>query len=258
MHGAAEVERVLALRASGMSVPEIVDATEISRWTIYNWLRGQVPDLDAHRRGGVGRIAYECPACSGDLMDLPRAVYVYLLGLYLGDGCIYRMSKGVYRLGVFCGDDYPQLIQQCEDAMAAVLPTKVGRVQKIGCTEVTSYSKHWPCLFPQAGPGMKHRRKIELAEWQQALVDVDPRPLLKGLIHSDGCRVLNHAVRRDGREYPAYPRYHFTNASADIREIFCAACDAIGVEWRQNNDRNISVAKRASVAILDEFVGPKE
>lgn len=53
------------------------------------------------------------------------------------------------------------------------------------------------------------------------------------------------------------PRYHFCNASEDIRAIFGRACDVLGVEWRQNNARNLSVAKRASVAILDEFIGPK-
>lgn len=103
---------------------------------------------------------------------------------------------------------------------------------------------------------MRSQEEVNLvaALEQQALVDVDPRPLLRGLIHSDGCRVLNRAV---GTKYPPYPRYHFSNASADIRGIFGRACDALGIEWRQNNARNLSVAKRASVALLDEFVGPK-
>jgi hypothetical protein len=35
------------------------------------------------------------------------------------------------------------------------------------------------------------------------------------------------------------------------------ACDRIGVEWRQMNRWNISVARRASVALLDRFIGPK-
>jgi hypothetical protein len=58
--------------------------------------------------------------------------------------------------------------------MAAVLPNKVGLSRKQGCTEVSAYSKHWPCLFPQHGPGKKHERKIELTPWQQELVDRDP------------------------------------------------------------------------------------
>jgi hypothetical protein len=121
----------------------------------------------------------------------------------------------------------------------------------VGCTEVASFSKHWPCLFPQHGPGKKHERKIELTRWQQELVDLDPRPLVRGLLHSDGCRVLN---RVNGTPYP---RYHFTNVSADIRGIFGRACDQLGIEWRPNDPCSLSVARRGSVALLDEFVGPK-
>jgi hypothetical protein len=135
--------------------------------------------------------------------------------------------------------------------MAEVLPNKVSRVKKVGCTEVASYSKHWPCLFPQHGPGKKHQRKIELTVWQQELVDLDPRPLIKGLLHSDGCRVLNWV------NGTPYPRYHFSNVSADIRGIFGRACDQLGVDWRANNRWSLSVARRGSVARLDEFVGPK-
>lgn len=248
-----EVDRVLMLFADGVTKAAIVRATGVPYRTVSHWIAGNVPDFDGRR----ATTRYRCQICVGDVDGLPRGSYVYLLGLYLGDGCIYRMPKDVYRLGIFCADAYPAIMHECEQAMAAVMPTKVGRAQKVGCTEVTSYSKHWPCLFPQTGPGMKHTRKIELTDWQQALVDIDPRPLIKGLIHSDGCRVLNWAVSGDGREYGPYPRYLFTNASKDIREIFCDACDAIGVEWRQNSPRNISVAKRASVAILDKFVGPK-
>ena len=54
-----------------------------------------------------------------------------------------------------------------------------------------------------------------------------------------------------------YPRHHFSNVSADIRGIFGRACDQLGIEWRPNNPSNLSVARRESVALLDEFVGPK-
>lgn len=56
----------------------------------------------------------------------------------------------------------------------------------------------------------------------------------------------------------AYPRYFFTNYSADIRRIFCEHCERLGIRWTQSNPRNISVAHRDSVAILDTFVGPKQ
>jgi hypothetical protein len=45
--------------------------------------------------------------------------------------------------------------------------------------------------------------------------------------------------------------------SADIRGIFGRACDQLGIEWRANNRWSLSVARRGSVALLDESVGPK-
>ncbi|HSS10209.1 MAG TPA: hypothetical protein VLL25_10005 [Acidimicrobiales bacterium] len=143
---------------------------------------------------------------------------------------------------------------ECAAAIQAVRPeNKVGiyRHRTSNVAEVVSHSKHWMCFFPQHGAGPKHLRSISLADWQQEIVDDLPEPFLRGLIHSDGCRVLNWV------NGTPYPRYHFTNASADIRAIFGRACDRLGIEWRYNNARNLSVAKRGSVARLDEFIGPK-
>ena len=79
--------------------------------------------------------------------------------------------------------------------------------------------------------------------------------LLRGLIHSDGCRCLN-IIHHPKKTY-SYPRYTFTNRSDDIRRIFCDTCDLLGIEWRIMNAWDISVARRDSVARMDELVGPK-
>ncbi len=121
--------------------------------------------------------------------------------------------------------------------------------------EVLSYSRAWPCLFPQHGPGKKHLREIKLIDWQQEIVRADPRPLLRGLIHSDGSRHIN-TIKHPKRTYQ-YPRYEFTNLSTDIKRIFCDACDALGVQWRVMNAKSISIARAASVEVLDSFVGAK-
>lgn len=55
----------------------------------------------------------------------------------------------------------------------------------------------------------------------------------------------------------SYPRYFFTNVSADILRIFESACDAIGVPNRMSKWNTVSVARREGVAALDAFVGPK-
>lgn len=122
---------------------------------------------------------------------------------------------------------------------------------KVGCVELTGGWAHWPCLFPQHGPGRKHERRIELVGWQEEILEAHPEFLLRGLIHSDGCRVLN---RVNGK---AYPRYMFSNRSQDIHAIFCRACDAYGVAWRWSNWNTLSVARAPGVAKLYAVIGPK-
>ena len=99
-----------------------------------------------------------------------------------------------------------------------------------------------------------------LAGWQREIVDEYPEQFLHGLIHSDGCRVINRFRTKlpSGRvaEYE-YPRYFFSNLSSGIRGLFCEYCERPGVRWTQSNHRNISVSHRKSVAILDGFIGPK-
>ena len=55
----------------------------------------------------------------------------------------------------------------------------------------------------------------------------------------------------------AYPRWFFSNRSADISGLFCEYCERLGVRWTQSNPRNISVSHRRSVALLDSFVAEK-
>jgi Homeodomain-like domain len=174
-----EVTQVLALAAEGLNNCEIARRTGIPRATVRDWRLGRRPKFD---RGPTddGRVGRPCAVCGGQPSALSQVSYTYLLGLYLGDGSLAVHPRGVYRLRITCANRYPELIRLCETAMGEVLPNKVYRVAKVGCCDVASYSKHWICLFPQHGPGRKHQRKIELTRWQQDLVDLDPRPLLRG------------------------------------------------------------------------------
>jgi hypothetical protein len=111
------------------------------------------------------------------------------------------------------------------------------------------------CL-PTARSRPKHLRTIELEPWQWDLVELHPRELVKGLIHSDGCRLTNRVRSTAGKRYE-YPRYFFTDRSTDIMGILVHVCEMIGVECRPNRRHDPSIAQRGSVAILDEFIGPK-
>ncbi|WP_026411427.1 transposase [Actinomadura oligospora] len=244
--------QALELLNEGRPVAEVNRRTGIPTTTLYNWRKNLSAQFD--------RVLPMCPLCHDRPVD--ETAYSYLLGLYLGDGHIAHApgDKGVFRLEIACSDVWPGLIDACADALSTVMPgLKVGRRACPGCTNVGAYSKHWPCLFPQHGPGMKHTRKIELAPWQRTVVDRHGREFVRGLIHSDGCRTTNRVRRpgKDGDRSYEYPRYFFSNASDDIRKLYTDALDALGIAWKQNNARNISVARAEAVARLDEFVGPK-
>ena len=126
----------------------------------------------------------------------------------------------------------------------------MGRLPRTGDVEVSAYSKSWPCLFPQHGEGKKHLRRIVLENWQAEIVDRHPDLLLRGLIHSDGCRFMN-----TGRKW-RHPRYSFSNYSDDIRRIFCEACDRLGLHWTLA-PRTVYVSRIADVARLDAFGAAK-
>ena len=159
---------------------------------------------------------------------------------------------------------YPDVITEVAGAIAATLPgveqSDTCRVKGSQVCVLKASHPVLPFAFPQHGPGRKHLRSIALARLATRTHGAHPKALLRGLIHSDGCRTVNRfrTALPSGRvaEYE-YPRYFFSNLSADIRRIFCEHCELLGIRWSQSNHRNISVSHRDSVALLDEFVGPK-
>ncbi|MFH9588323.1 helix-turn-helix domain-containing protein [Streptomyces luteogriseus] len=246
MYDVSTRKRALALVAQGRSLNSVSHETGISRAAIRSWQDRLEPRP---------RLPHPAPGPPSD-----ESAYAYLLGLYLGDGCISAHPRGGYYLRIACADAWPGLIEECREAIAKACPgVGVYVVQKQGCVAVTSYSRSWPVLFPQHGPGKKHGRLIVLEPWQQGIVDAHPWEFIRGLIHSDGCRITNWTTRIvDGRRKRyEYPRYFFTNLSADIIRLFTAALDQVGVEWKKATPGNISVARKASVALMDAHVGPK-
>jgi hypothetical protein len=251
MHPPELREKAIRLRAEGMAFGDICRNLGLSRNTVGHWFYGE----RAHHRAELDAERSRCPRC--DRPPRPpddQAAYAYLLGLHLGDGHLVTRAR-VPVLRVFCADAWPGLIGECESAMLSVIAKNVQRVQKTGCVAVQSYSMHWPCLLPQHGPGMKHLRRIALADWQRPVVDAHPGDLLRGLIHSDGCRTTNR-IRR-GNKFYTYPRYNFSNESGDIMALCQESLDRLGIPWRMCRRNMLSVARREAVVRLDGFVGPK-
>ncbi|MFD8421426.1 helix-turn-helix domain-containing protein [Streptomyces sp. NPDC059466] len=257
MYDAGTRERALALVAQGRSLNSVSKETGASRSAIRSW-RSRLDPLPQMRNP-------PCARCGPTAMAPPdTAAYSYLLGLYLGDGCISPHRKAGYFLRIACANAWPGLIEACAAAVEAANPSgKSSRVQEVGYVSVVGYSRHWPCLFPQHGPGKKHERPIVLEPWQQEIVGAHPWEFVRGLVHSDGCRITNWTTRLVGgaRKRYEYPRYFFTNASDDIRRLYTDTLDALGVRWthctRGGNPYNISVAQKTSVALMDTHVGPK-
>jgi hypothetical protein len=247
MYDAAMRTAALEELRRGVSLRSVSVRSGISRSTLRSWIAHPEPK----------RRPSDCPTCSE--ADFPPARdYLYLLGVYLGDGCISEAARTT-ALRIACDDNWPGVMDECDAAIRSVSKRKVYRVRSVGCTHVTALWKHWPCLFPQHGRGVKHQRPITLTDWQVDLVSRDPRPMIRGLLHSDGCRCTNtiHRPLPSGTRTYSYPRYFFSNESADIRRIFTDALDQLGIAWKQNRFNSISVARREAVAALDEFVGPK-
>jgi hypothetical protein len=270
MHDRATVAEALRLRdEEGLGARQVAQRLGVSVGTVRDWHAGKLP---AHSRPAATgeNPAPHCERCGHEehrFSELPRD-YVYLLGLYLGDGTVSAHPRDVYKLRIFLDLAYPGIIKECEGRLRTLFPRnginrQLRRSNYVenaepSNAEVSVYSKSILCLFPQHGPGKKHERRIWLAEWQQRLAERWPEALLRGMIQSDGCRFMN-----TGRGGWRHPRYSFSNLSTDLTSIFCTACDCLGLHWTgafpkdETKAVTIYVSRKDDVARMDEFVGPK-
>jgi hypothetical protein len=243
MRSAEEFNAAQRLIAAGVNDCAIARQIGVPRTTVRDWrCRPQVQP----------RPASDAPCgVVHDFSQLPAEAYCYLLGMYLGDGSISR-NRRVWRLRITLDKKYPAIIDRCCQAVELLMPgQRAGIVKRVGCVDVSLFSKHWPCLLPQHGAGMKHKRRIALEPWQQALVDQATEEFVLGLIHSDGCRVV-----ANDRGVMSI-RYHFSNMSEDIHGLFTAALDKLDIPWTRSSKKIVSIYRKAATARLDEFVGPK-
>src|ERR1700690_1823472 len=127
----------VARMKQGQTLLAISGSTGISRSTLRDW-RDHPEKLDLPR-------AF-CSRCSDPpCLPAPRSSYAYLLGLYLGDGCISRAGssrRDVWVLRIMCADAWPGLQDECRQAMRAVHPGNAVSIrQRDGCVEIRSCSK---------------------------------------------------------------------------------------------------------------------
>lgn len=245
VHDNATIRRARELAEAGLSDYRIAAKTGVARQTVMRWRHGGFAEREEH--DGSWTVA--------------APEYPYLLGLYLGDGCLTKPGRSTFHtLDVACDASYPAIVREAERALQTVFAAPVRYWRRDSCIHLRMSHRALVRAFPQHGPGRKHERKIQLVDWQRVLTHHYPEALVRGLIHSDGSRCINqvNTTLPSGREaHYEYVRYFFTNYSEDIRRIFCEHCELLGIRWTQSNQRNISVSHRDSTAILDQIVGPK-
>jgi hypothetical protein len=244
--------RAKRLLAAGASPSAVAVELGLSRETVRLWAT----------RGSPGHEAAIELARGWSPPD--RLSYCYVLGLYLGDGhiAVHRGGRsGALRLSLDA--IYPGIVAEAKTALETTFVG--GHVSQYthGSPNCVLLQISHPAVLkalPHHGPGKKHARRIELASWQAEITRAHPEAFIRGLIHSDGCRTVNRFKTKlpSGRvaEYE-YPRYFFSNLSADIRQIFIEHCELLGIRCTTGHHRNVSVSHRKSVALLEEIVGPK-
>lgn len=248
-----EKKRVLELWSEGYNKLQIANETNIPRGTVSDCIKqfADVVSLEEHYyQERLSNVSFYVQDATRPHV---QKEYVYLLGLYLGDGTVSKIPK-TYKLRVFLDSRYPNIINGCAQAMQTILPeNKIGILsQKGNYVAVQCHSNDLIDLFPQHGNGRKHNRQIVLMAWQQTIVDKYPLEFFRGLYHSDGSRFSSIVKGKD------YPKYQFTNMSEDIRQMFGHASELLGLHWTtKTSKRDIMISRRDDVAYLDSVIGPK-
>jgi hypothetical protein len=199
-HSQRDVRRVLLLVGEGLSDYEIARRTRIPRSTVLRWRHGHLP-----RASSEGPRCPECGHGEHDFASLPGTEYAYLLGQYLGDGTIYRVSR-THALRISSDAQYTGIIEECCDAIE-VLRTKRPRLRRHSdrrLVDILSYCKAWPCLFPQHGRGRKHTRIIALAPTGGAGLTMFVSWVVTTRIRATSSRAVRMTYERSSRTCASY------------------------------------------------------
>ena len=248
MHPPAIRDEALRLVAAGLNDCEIARRLGVARTTVRDWRRPTyVPRTNPRGRAACPRCGSRAPQIALDDKD-----YAELLGIYLGDGHITFMER-TQRLRIALDAAHPRIVEDTDALLRRVFPeNRVGRVlADRGHTVVLHvYNSHLACLFPQAGPGKKHDRRLTFESWQRRKLSAAPWSFLRGCIRSDGCVFVN----RTGRY--RYLSYGFHNHSPEILALFVETCRSLGLRPCVYA-RSVRLNRREDVARLLEHVGRK-
>jgi hypothetical protein len=187
MHSRETVAEVLDLASDGLNNCEIARRTGVARPTVREWRTGRLPHSFESKPMLYRRPTDPGPRCtrcsSGkhrfDASRPPTPIFsgsTWATGAFpeareTFTGCASPWTRNTRRSSTSA---LPRCRRSClGTGFIASQPRRT-------MSRFHAYSKGWPCLFPQHGPGKKHEREIVLREWQQELVDLVPTLLLRG------------------------------------------------------------------------------
>jgi hypothetical protein len=160
MRSLADVRAVFELKARGFTDREVAAHTGVPINTIRLWRNRSVPLCARPAIVSEQSVRNDRPP---DVRSLPAHAYAYLLGMYLGDGCLARNGSS-WTLRITLDEAYPGTIAECEAAVERIArgrrvytrPASGGQ----HCVNVACTWHPWVVLFPQHGRGLKHHRRI--------------------------------------------------------------------------------------------------
>ncbi len=253
---------VMKLRSSGMKISEIVKVTGLTRSCINNWINRGSPRneqilsiLDNTKMNPI-EVLVEMNSTINEIQLY--SAYSFVLGMYLGDGCIHEVNHST-QLTFSLDKKYEALNEyvmkvsnQVFGKNPSIYDRSVNRGQKIisNCINVKYSYKHLKLIFPQHGRGKKHLRTIELTEWQKSIIN--PVALCQGLFFSDGCYYLDSANNKW--------MYSFTNKSTGIIEILRDSLERLNIRCNirdRGNSIVLTVKHKDDVRKLHDMIGDK-
>ena len=259
--------KVMKLKSEGMRICDIVRITGLGRSCISNWInRESKPKFTSSLELTSNPIEF-LQSLNRNIDDsLRNSTYSFILGLYLGDGCIARNTR-TKQLSIALDKKYHTLNEYVIESFnvlfgkpALIVDRSVNRGQKFmsNSINVRYSSTNLGLIFPHEGVGAKHLRKIELTEWQTGIID--PIGIVKGLIYSDGSYFYN----KQNNSF----NYNFANSSEDIINILEHYLQKIGIVYNKNVKRSlgakatvlkihVNVNRKSDVAKLHSLIGDK-
>lgn len=234
------IEKVLIDFNNGKNKYQIAKEYSIPRATLSGWIKNNGKKIRTSDKD-ISVIIQE--------IKNNKETYNYILGLYLGDGCIssHKMS---YKLRIAQDNKYPKSITDIENILKSFFPNNIFICKPKGCTVIGIYDKNLPLYFPQHDTGKKHDRPIILSDYQRE--NLDYLNLMSGLWMSDGSYYI--AQKK-------YECYNFTNKSTDIISLFEECLTNFSIAYRKRMKKDgvwiIEITKKSEVVKMKDIVGTK-